>query len=190
MIRRFRIDLRLAVAGVLAVAAALAVMALTRPIERVPVLVAASPLPPGVPLDDLPLVEQSVELLEGMIRADQRAEVVDRSLTIPLAAGSPLLWSALAPGVVSPSDVLAVTLDRDAAAQGDLRPGDAVDVYLSDEQGTRRIAEAVTVIDAYEGGGGLGGTDVAVWLAVDTALAEQVIAARHGGSIDLVRRGR
>jgi len=188
--RRLRIDARFAIAGVLALAAALAVMTLTRPVERIPVLVAGAFLPPGIPLDDLPIEERSVEPLEGLVPADQRAELAGRSLSVPLEAGSPILWSMLAPGEAGQADALAVTLEPGNAAQGDLRPGDLVDVYVSDDEGTSRIAAGISVIDADTGGGGFGGSDVAVLLAVDAPLAQQIISAMHTGSIDLVRRAR
>ena len=190
MSRRIRIDARFAVTGVLALIAAIIVMTLTRPSERVSVLVAGAPLPPGVALSDLPVDERLTEPIAGLITAEEMPGLADRVLLVPVEAGSPLLMSMLAPPGGPTSDVVAVTLEPGNAVQGDLRPGDRVDVYVSDDLGTRRIAESMTVADVAVGGGGLGGNEVAVLLAVDTALAEQIITAMHTGSIDLVRRGR
>ncbi|HEX9977259.1 MAG TPA: hypothetical protein VGB41_01410 [Acidimicrobiia bacterium] len=188
--RRIHVDARFAIAGLLAVVAAVLVMVLTRPVARIPVLIAGDALPAGVPLADLPVAEALIEPIDGLVAADRASELADRTLAVPLDAGSPILLSLLVPASGSTADVLAVTLEQANAVQGDLRPGDLVDVYVSDDEGTRRIAERVGVVDATVGGGGLGGNEVAVLLAVDQALAEQVIAAMHTGAVDLVRRGR
>jgi Flp pilus assembly protein CpaB len=188
--RRLRIDARFAIAGVLAVIAAAVVLTLTRPVERVPVLVAASPLPPGVRLADLDLETRMVEPIEGVITAEDRPDFDDRVLAVPVPAGSPIMAMVLMPPASQLDDVMAVTLDPANAVQGDLRPGDLVDLYATDDTGTRRIAESVTVIDVSMGSGGFGGSDVAVLLSVDRALAQQVVAVTHTGALDLVRRGR
>ena len=190
MTRRFRIDLRFALAGLLAIIAAVVVMVLTRPVERVSVLVAAAPLPPGVPLADLQLADVLVEPIDGLIRSSEREITEQRMLAVAIEVGSPLLWSALAPDNLPTGDVLALTLEPGNAVQGDLRAGDIVDIYVSDDEGTRRVAESISVVDAALGNGGLGGDDVAILLAVDQLVAETVIASQHAGVIDLVRRGR
>lgn len=185
---RIRVDLRFAVAGALALVAALLVMAVTRSPARVAVLVAGEPLPPGTLLDELPVEERLVELLPGMIVAERRSELQGRSLAVAVEAGSPILWSQLGTGDGDPGYVVALALDEHVPP--DMRPGDLVDVYLSNDQGTRRIAESVVVVDASSPGGGFAGGEMTILLSVDAPLAERVIAATHAGSLDLVRRER
>jgi len=88
MSRRIRIDARFAVTGVLALIAAIIVMTLTRPSERVSVLVAGAPLPPGVALSDLPVDERLTEPIAGLITAEEMPGLADRVLLVPVEATS------------------------------------------------------------------------------------------------------
>lgn len=189
MSRRFHIDLRFLVAGVLALVAGGAVFVATSPVTRVPILVAEGALAPGVRLADLPIAERLIEPIPGTIAADDLPAVADLTLTVPVTAGSPILETMLASDRPT-TDVVAVTLDPGNAAQGALLPGDLVDLYVTDEEGTRLVAEAVSVVDATVGTGGFAGSEVALLLAVDRSLARVVIGGMRSGSLDLVRRGR
>jgi hypothetical protein len=82
--------------------------------------------------------------------------------------------------------MIAITLEREHAVQGSLEAGDLVDVYVTDETGTRLLAESITVISAELGVEGFGGIDVALLLAVDDLLAPALIEATQTASIDLV----
>jgi Flp pilus assembly protein CpaB len=187
--RRFHVDLRFLVAGVLALIAAGAVFVLTAPVTRISILVADDTLAPGARLGDLPIGERPMEPIPGTIAAADRQAVADLTLTVPVAAGSPILETMLASDRPT-SDVVAVTLDPGNAAQGQLLPGDLVDLYVTDDEGTRLVASAVTVVDATIGAGGFAGSEVALLLAVDRGLAHAVIEGMRSGSLDLVRRGR
>lgn len=184
---RIRLDLRLVAAAGFALIAGLAVLSLTRPPERVSVLVAAETLPTGVPLESLSFTEATVEPIAGLILSERSPDLAGWSLAVPLQEGAPLTESVLSPPPGSIPDLIAVTLELGHAVQGQLAAGDLVDIYVTDEVGTRLLAGAVMVISAEVGTGGLGGGDVALLLAVDKALALQVVAATHTAEIDLVR---
>jgi hypothetical protein len=183
---RIRLDLRLVAAAGLALLAGLGVWSLTRPPERVTVLVAAETLPAGMPLRDLALQEASVEPLSGLILAEEAAEFADWTLSVPVSGGSPLTAAVLLPPPGLIPDMIALTLEREHAVQGSLEAGDLVDVYVTDETGTRLLAESITVISAELGAEGFGGIDVALLLAVDDLLAPALIEATQTASIDLV----
>ena len=68
--------------------------------------------------------------------------------------------------------------------------GDRIDIYISQAGGTELLASDVVVIAASTGAGGLGGGDTALLLAVDAALARDLVAAVHTAELDLVRRSR
>jgi len=183
---RIRLDLRLVVAAALALFAGLGVMSITRPPARVSVLFAAEALPVGTPLGDLSLETRSVEPMDGLVLADQVEGIADWSLRVPLDPGAPLTAAVLEPPPGLLPDLVAVTLEPEHAVQGSLEAGDLVDIYVTDEDGTRVLARSITVIAATLGAGGLGGSDVSLLLAVDDALAPQLIAALQTASIDLV----
>lgn len=188
--KRFRLDLRLVIAGVLALVAGLTVHALTRPAPTIDAVVAAGPLPPGIPLAALPLSTQPMPLTPGLITTADLERLGDHSLTIALEAGRPLLDAALSSPSGTGLDVIGLTLDPAHAVQGALVPGDRVDIYATADEGTFRLATGVLVLDAVAGAGGLGGTDVAMLLAVDDDLAMALVEAARGGQLDLVRLHR
>ena len=188
--RRFHLDIRLAVAAVLAVAAGAAVHAITRPAPAIEVLVAAAPLPPGVRLGDLEVATLSMSPLPGLVSADRASELADHSLSASLAEGDPLLASLLVAPSTDRPDVAALTLDPAHAVQGDLIAGDRIDVFVSRAGVTELLASDVLVLAATTGNGGLGGGDTALLLAVDRTLARELVEAVHTAEIDLVRRPR
>jgi hypothetical protein len=184
------VDLRLAVAAILALAAGAGVPAVTRPAPQVEVLVAETPLPPGVRLADLPVTTRWMTPLPGLVPADQAAALADHSLAAALAPGDPLLSSLLMAPPADRPDVAALTLDPAHAVQGDLVAGDHIDVYVSRTGTTELLAPDVVVLAAAAGSGGLGGSDVSLLLAVDRDLARALIEAIHTAEVDLVRRPR
>jgi len=189
-VRRIHVDVRLAVAAVLAVVAGVAVHAVTRPAPQVEVLVADAALPPGVRLADLPVATRKMSPLPGLVTADRAADLSDHSLTAALAAGDPLLASMLVAPPADRPDVAALTLDPAHAVQGDLIAGDRIDIYVSRAGATELLAGDVLVISATTGSGGLGGGDTALLVAVDRGLARDLVEAVHSADIDLVRRPR
>lgn len=184
---RVRLDLRMVAAGALALIAGLAVLSLTRPPQRVDVLVAAEALPAGLPLDPSAFTNTSVEPIAGLVLADQAPELAGWTLAVDLPQGAPLTESVLEPPPGTQPHLIAVTLDMGHAVQGQLIAGDLVDVYVTDEIETRLLAASVVVISATVGTDGLVGSDVALLLAVDDALAPRLIAAMQTAAIDLVR---
>jgi hypothetical protein len=118
-----------------------------------------------MPLRDLALQEASVEPLSGLILAEEAAEFGDWTLLVPVSGGSPLTAAVLLPPPGLIPDMIAITLEREHAVQGSLEAGDLVDVYVTDETGTRLLAESITV---------------------DDLLAPALIEATQTASIDLV----
>ena len=181
--------------GLLAAIAAILVLVATQPPERTPVLVAGVDLPAGVPLGELDLEVRYVEGAEGHVVGDEVGELADWSLTYPLAAGEPLIGSALRPPAMKTTPhMLAMSLPPQNAVLGRLAAGDAVDIYLTVTEGEApieadRIAESVYVVEASvsESPGSMG--DVELILAVDDERARGLTAAARTGRIDLVRVG-
>ncbi|HAX81303.1 MAG TPA: hypothetical protein DCY40_01890 [Actinobacteria bacterium] len=188
--KRVHLDLRLAGAAVLALIAGAGVHTLTRPVATVEVLVAAEALPPGVRLGDLALTIGSAPPLPGLVRAEQAEALADHTLGAALAPGDPILATLLVSPPGDRPDVAALTLDPAHAVQGDLVPGDRVDIYVSALGSTELLASDVLVLAASTGSGGLDGGDTSLLLAVDEDLAARLVAAVHNAEIDLVRRGR
>lgn len=183
-----RLDLRLMAASALALMAGLAVHLATRPEPTTEVLVAATVLPPGVPLAELEVDTRSLPPLPGLVEASRLDSVSQHSLLAALAPGEPLLESLLLPPGDRP-DSVALTLDPSQAVQGDLLPGDRVDIYASGDEGTAQIAWDVLVLSV-GASSGMAGEQVALVLAADPDLAAAIIAAAAGSRIDLVRRAR
>lgn len=189
-----RLDRRSAVGAALAVLAAAGVFALTRPPDEVPILIAASDLPAGVALDQLPLSTRRVTSSEGLVEAS--TDLTGLALSAPLTAGEPLLHSLLRPGHGTPlPDAMALTLDVGHAAQGALVAGDHVDIYVTRSADgsatTEVVASDVRIIDALAADEGFGaGGEVRLLLAVDDELASAMVSAGRSGEIDVVRVGR
>jgi hypothetical protein len=174
-------------AGALALIAGLTVLSLTRPPERVDMLVAAEALPAGLPLETLAFTNASVEPIPGIVLADQAPQLVGWTLAVDLPEGAPLTESVLEPPPGAVPQLIAITLEMGHAVQGKLIAGDLVDIYVTDELETRLLAASVTVISAEVDTAGLVESDLALLLAVDDALAPQLVAAMQTAAIDLVR---
>lgn len=188
--RRLQVDLRLVVAAGLALVAGVGVHAITQPPPSTPVLVAAADLPPGVPLADLATEVRAMAPHSGLVSAANAADLAHHTLAVPLTAGDPLLASVLiAPPGFQP-DVVALTLDRAHSVQGDLRAGDRVDIYVSDQAGSSLLAADVLVVSAATASGGFDDGAVALLIAVDRPLAQRLLQAMHAADLDLVRRAR
>ncbi len=192
-----RVDRRMVLGVVLAAAAALTVLVLTRPTPTLPVLVAAADLAPGVPLgaDDVRVREVASD--RGLVGGDGIGELAGWVLAAPLAAGEPLLPSLLRPPErVDRPDAMALSVPASQAVLGGLAAGDLVDIYATaggvgtDTPATELLAGGVYVIDATTDAQSLGGTPaVELLLAVDRDHAGRLAAASHHTELDLVRVG-
>jgi hypothetical protein len=186
-VRRLRVDLRLVVAAVLALVAGLGVLALTRPPERVAVLLAADQLPSGTRVVDAALREAQVEPLDGLLLASDLEAFSDWTFDVAVPADSPLTMAMLSPPRGITPDVVALTLERGHAVQGLLAPGDLVDIYVTNDGGTGLLASRVQVVYAEIGSSGLGASDVSLLLAIDDkSMTARLVTAIHSASMDLV----
>jgi Flp pilus assembly protein CpaB len=191
------IDRRTILGAVLAVAAGLMVLLITRPASTSGVLVAGADLAAGVPLGTQTVTVRSTPTPEGLVAVEDPGAFADWVLTAPLDAGEPIPASLLIPEPRrTRPDVVAVALDEEHAVLGVLRPGDLVDVYLTapdpeGEPSTDLVADRVFVVDVLEGPSGLGAGDSArLLLAADRHLAAVLVHALRTGDVDLVRVGR
>lgn len=193
-----RIDRRTMAGAALAAVAAVMVLVLTRPAPSFPVLVAATDLPAGVPLDQLDLEVRNVTSAEGLVEGIDAGELDGWTLSHPVAAGEPLLPSLLrAPELVATPDLFAIALDPEHAALGRIVQGDRVDVYVTWRASagaspiTEMLASSVYVVEARAADDGPAGTgNVELLLAVDDQLAGRLAAAVRTGELDLVRKAR
>jgi hypothetical protein len=188
------VDRRMILGAILAAIAALGVLVLTRPPDRIPVLAAGSDLSAGRPLSELDIEVRYVESSAGLVVGDSVGELGEWSLRVPLEDGEPLLASLLLPPeLVATPNVIALSLPPQNAVLGKLVAGDKVDVYLTHADGfevsqeTELLASSVYIVEAVTSESSGSGGRVNVLLAVDDDLAAHLAAASHSGDIDLVR---
>jgi Flp pilus assembly protein CpaB len=188
------LDRRMVIGALLAAVAALGVLMLTRPPERVAVLVAGSDLIAGRPLGEMDIEVRYVESSTGLVAGDAVGDLEDWSLRVPLAEGEPLIGSLMQPPeLVAMPNVIALSLASENAVLGRLVAGDKVDVYLTNtggfdaEPSTELLATKVYVVEALTSESSMDRGRVNVLLAVDDSLAGQLASASHTGEIDLVR---
>ncbi len=192
-----RVDRRTLAGIVLAAAAALAVLVVTRPAPTIPTLVAAADLPAGMPMTGADVAVRHVPSAAGLVEGDALGDLEGWSLAAPLASGEPLLPSLLrAPARLDHPDVIAIALPETQAVLGRLAAGDLVDIYATtkgtgvEPATTELLAAGVYVVDARADGGSLSGAaEVELLLAVDGGLAARLAAARHTAELDVVRVG-
>ncbi|GMQ92962.1 MAG: hypothetical protein BMS9Abin12_0439 [Acidimicrobiia bacterium] len=187
-------DRRMIIGGILAAIAALGVLQLTKPPERLPVLVAGSDLAAGRPLGDMDIDVRYVESTTGLVSGDSIGDLKDWSLRVPLEEGEPLVTSLIQPPeLVASPNVIALSLRAENAVLGRLVAGDYVDVYVTytggfaTESSTVLLASRVYVVEAVASESSVNRGKVNVLLAVDDGLAGQLASATHTGAIDLVR---
>lgn len=192
-----RFDRRTLFGLLLAVVAGALVLVLTRPEPTVAILVAEGPLAAGVALEDLAVGVRRVPDAAGLVAGDTPADLAGWTLAAPLAEGEPLLPSLLRPPERrARPDVLALSLERDRAALGELQAGDLIDLYVTTDgldgpPVSRLVAAGLYVITAGPAPGGIAGSErIDLLVAVDDALAATLVSARHEGEIDLVRVSR
>ncbi|NHZ71113.1 MAG: hypothetical protein GWP18_05675 [Proteobacteria bacterium] len=188
------LDRRTLLALLLAALSGIIVLSVTRPPDTVSVLVAGSDIVPGTPLDTLDIQLRRVANADGLVEGDSVGALGDWTVSVPLAAGEPLVPSLLVPPAVASSpDALALSLDRSHAVLGQIVPGDVVDILVTStpsnggEAVTRTVAGSVYVLSVELGDSGFDADRVDVLLAVDESVASQITNARETGVIDLVR---
>ncbi len=190
------VDRRMIIGGILAAIAALGVLKLTAPPERMPILVAGSDLAAGQPLGELDIDVRYVDASTGLVVGDSVGDLEDWTLRVPLAEGEPLVMSLVQPPeLLAVPNVIALSLAAENAVLGRLVAGDRVDVYfttsggLNVESETILLASSVYVVETVAPENSMDRGRVNVLLAVDEALASALASASHTGEIDLVRVG-
>ena len=188
------VDRRMVIGAILAAVAALGVLVVTKPPERIPVLVAGSDLVVGRPLGEMEFEVRYVESSEGLVVGDSLGDLGEWSLRVPLAEGEPLVPSLMQPPeLLASPNVIALSLAAENAVLGRLVSGDEVDVYATTMNGidsgsvTEMIASNVYVVEAVVPESSIDRGRVNVLLAVDDELAARLASASHTGDIDLVR---
>lgn len=188
------IDRRMIIGGILAAIAALGVLQLTKPPERVPILVAGADLAAGQPLSELDISVRYVESSTGLVVGDSVGDLGEWALASPLESGEPLIASLLqSPELISTPNVIALSLASENAVLGRLSAGDKVDVYVTSSSAfdvdavTTLLASDVYVVEAVTSEATVDRGKVNILLAVDDDLAAQLASASHAGAIDLVR---
>jgi Flp pilus assembly protein CpaB len=192
------LDRRTAAGAALALAAALLVVVVTRPPATTPVLVAATALGPGVPIEAGSLALRDTADAAGLVAAGSADEYAGWILTAPLDPGEPIPASLLHPPErLDRPDVIALALGEEHAVLGDLRAGDRVDVYLTspgadgEPPQTSVAARRVLVVAVAPDPEGFGADRLArLLVAADGDLAPVLVNAARTGSLDLVRLGR
>jgi Flp pilus assembly protein CpaB len=180
--------------GLAAVAATL-VLLVTRPVPTAPVLVAGSDLAAGTPLAELDIDVRQVADSAGLVEGTELGDLAGWTLTVPLAAGEPLLPSLLAPPeLLTAPNLIALDIEAAHAVLGRLAAGDRVDVYATEapfggDPVTRLVAADVFVVDARVVAAGGGRDRVELLVAVDDALAADLTTAMRAADLDLVRAG-
>jgi Flp pilus assembly protein CpaB len=179
---------------VLAAIAALLVLLLTQPPDRIPVLIASADIPPGQALTADDVTVRYVESADGLVEGSTLGDLASWSLRAPIAEGEPLVPSLLQPPeLLDAPNVIALSLDASHAVLGRLVSGDRVDVYVTVGNGlgedplTQLVATGVFVVEVRPGGEGLNADRVNLLLAVNQDLAHTIAGAGRSGAVDLVR---
>jgi Flp pilus assembly protein CpaB len=188
------IDRKRIVGLVLAAIAALLVLLLTQPPDRIPVLIASADIPPGQALTADDVTVRYVESADGLVEGSTLGDLASWSLRAPIAEGEPLVPSLLQPPeLLDAPNVIALSLDASHAVLGRLVSGDRVDVYVTVGNGlgedplTQLVATGVFVVEVRPGGEGLNADRVNLLLAVNQDLAHTIAGAGRSGAVDLVR---
>ncbi len=153
--------------------------------------VAGEDLAPGDPVTADAVRFVPIDLPAGVAAAafDSPADLEGRVLVAPVGDGQLLQLGAVSDQVGGePSSEVSITLGRDLAVDGRLRPGDTVDVYATQDE-TSVAATGLRVVAVTEAGGSFGdGSELTVTLAL-TAQADgaPIIQAAREGQVTLVR---
>ncbi len=153
--------------------------------------VAERDLAPGEPVSADAVRFVPMDLPAGVAGAafEAPAELEGRVLVAPVGDGQLLQLGAVSDQVGGePAAEVSITLGRDLAVDGRLRPGDTVDVYATEDE-TTVAATRLRVVAVTEAGGSFGdGRELTVTLALpDQADGAPIIQAAREGQVTLVR---
>ena len=153
--------------------------------------VASRELQPGERLDGDAVRFEAVDLPPGVAGAafTSPAQLEGRVLVAPVNEGELLQEGSVSDQVGGdPAAEVSITLARDLAVDGRLRPGDTVDVYATEDQ-TTVAAEGLRVVAVTEAGGSFAdGSELTVTLALpDPAGGVPIVQAAREGQVTLVR---
>lgn len=153
--------------------------------------VAARALQPGERLDVGFVRFEAVDLPPGVAAAafTSPAELEGRVLVAPVNEGELLQEGSVSDQVEGePAAEVSVTLARDLAVDGRLRPGDVVDVYATEDE-TTVAARGLRVVAVTEAGGSFAdGSELTVTLALpDPDGGVPIVQAAREGQVTLVR---
>ena len=153
--------------------------------------VAGRDLAPGEPVSADAVRFVPMDLPAGVAGAafDSPAQLEGRVLVAPVGDGQLLQLGAVSDQVGGePAAEVSITLGRDLAVDGRLRPGDTVDVYATEDQ-TSVAATDLRVVAVTEAGGSFGdGSELTVTLALPgQADGAPIIQAAREGQVTLVR---
>ena len=153
--------------------------------------VAIRALQPGERLDVDAVGFEPVDLPPGVAGAafTSPSQLEGRVLVAPVNEGELLQQGSVSDQVPgAPAVEVSITLARDLAVDGRLRPGDTVDVYAT-EDATTVAAEGLRVVAVTEAGGSFGdGSELTVTLALPhTAAGVPIVQAAREGQVTLVR---
>lgn len=160
--------------------------------ETVLVAVAAADIQPGERLTSNHFGETELAagsaIISQLIPSDQVDDLVGLIASARIAAGEPVLRSAVSPG--AGGRAMSVPVDPEHAVGGRLRVGDRIDVIEVQEDRATYVATDLEIIGINESGSGgaldgLGSYSVTV--AVDDATALRLAAAIRADRFELVR---
>ena len=182
------------VAGLLGLLLTVAV--LRRADERQPVAVAAHDLSPGSAITESAVRYENVKmddaLLDTMLQRDD-VQALDGSVAAyPIAKGDLIARRAIRPAAAPAGRrAMSIPIDPARAVNGELEPGDRVDVILAANHEVSIIVTDAEVLSVNrpDRGGAFGGIDesFAVTLAVDARESQLVAGGLAGGDIVITR---
>jgi len=155
--------------------------------------VAARQIDPGEPLTVADVRLVAIELPTAVAGAafTDASDVEGRVALGPIGEGELVQVGQVSdPGEATQAAELSFSIARDRAVDGRLRSGDLVDVFVTDDDGTAAVAEAMQIVEVGEGDdGSFAATgDLTVTLAVtERDLREPLIQAVREGEVTLVR---
>ena len=136
-------------------------------------------------------VRAGAELSSHLVAASREREVRGRVVTAPTLTGEPLLPSQVRTRAADDGRrAMSIPVDRARAVNGDLAPGDRVDVVTARDGIASVVAADLEVLDISDGESGAFGArrgEVTLTLAVDVEDAQLLAAALADGDFVLTR---
>lgn len=156
-----------------------------------PVVVAATDLRPGRPIESGQVRVERARLPEGASAFAAPEDVVGRMVLGPVGAGEVVQPAAVsADAAAEPLREVALSLPREQVAVGRLRVGDRVDVYVTADEATSAVVHGVPVVALSTGDDDVlgSGRDVRIVVAVGSpAAVADLVHALRTGDVTLVR---